>query len=75
MRTPLEYIEHLRTKPVAHRKRVALIATFLMGGSILVTWGTYESKKLAIVEPGLEQAPAPESQVASPFQAFVHIFK
>ncbi len=76
MKTPLEYIEQLRARPVHHRKRAAFLATVLIGGSILFTWGAYQSKKLTIQSPAEVLANQQRaSQAASPFQALEGIFK
>ena len=77
MKSPLQYIEHIRTKPHHVRKRVALAATLLIGGAITITWATYESQKLAIVYPEQRDALAGATgseQAASPFQALKNIF-
>jgi hypothetical protein len=51
MKTPLDHIEHLRTKPSHVRRKVALLVSFLVGTTFLLTWFSYERAKLAVVIP------------------------
>lgn len=84
MKSPLEHIEHIRTKPHHVRRRFAVLFTFLIGGSIFLTWLSHESDTLSLVEPDTtnsfvaqnNQQPSigGSDNVASPLGAFKSFF-
>lgn len=73
MKTPLEHIHHLRTKPPHIRERAAVFATVAITGLIFVGWLGYANKKLSFVnardEAALEATSADVNSLATPVAA------
>lgn len=73
MKTPLEYIHHLRGKPVHVRERVAGLATVAIMGLIVLSWLGTAKRELSMVgntsDPALDNTRADVSSLTTPIAA------